>query len=127
MENSELLERFLPGYRIVCRIFARYLAIDLTDIMTVLFVLFALFKSIQYVSTSISRLLAIWLTSSISVSSTDQVYDDVLQWIAENVIDKNSVVLAGIRSLCVASARNKDTGSGMNGHASIRKFQYTVS
>jgi len=107
MENSELLERFLPGYRIVCRIFAKYLGIDLTKIMTFLFVLFALLKSVQYVWTSISSLLAGWLTSSITVSSDGALHGEVLRWVSSNIIDKDFPKAAGARVLSVASSRDR--------------------
>jgi hypothetical protein len=80
MENSELLERFLPGYRIVCRIFARYLGIDLTDFMSKAFVLFALFKSVQYLYSLLSGLSSGFLTSSIEVPD-GHVQRDVLAWV----------------------------------------------
>jgi mitochondrial chaperone BCS1 len=108
MENSELLERFLPGYRIVCRISARYLGIDLTKWATILFVIFALLKSVQYLWTSISSPVATWLTSSISIPSHERLYEDVLQWVSANLVDKHFTTSAGARSLVVASARNWD-------------------
>lgn len=100
MENSELLERFLPGYRIVCRIFARYLGIDLTDFMSKAFVLFALLKSVQYLWSSLSGILGITLTSSIEVPE-GRVYDDVLHWVSRNVLEGRGV---GVRALSVASS-----------------------
>lgn len=82
MENSELLERFLPGYRIVCRIFARYLGIDLTDFVSKAFVLFALSKSVQYLYSLLSGLSSGFLTSSIELPDKN-VQRDVLAWVEQ--------------------------------------------
>lgn len=114
MENSELLERFLPGYRIVCRISARYLGLDLTKWATILFVVFALLKSIQYLWTSVSRPLATSLTCSISVPSDDRLYGDVLQWVSANILDNPFTASAGARSLVVRSARDSNANDRSN-------------
>lgn len=108
MENSELLEKFLPGYRIVCRIFARYLGIDLTKIMTVLFVIFALSKSIQYAWTTVFSCFAAWLTSSVTIPAKESVHEKVLLWVSKNVINSNATFSSGARFLTVAMTRTSD-------------------
>ena len=87
MSNADLLDRFLPGYRLVCRISASYLGLDLTDIVSKAFVLFAVLKSVQYLWSSLSSFGNGILTCSMEVPQLQQgiggqgVYEDVLWWV----------------------------------------------
>ena len=110
MENSELLERFLPGYRIVCRIFARYLGIDLTDFMSKAFVLFALLKSAQYLWASVQGISVGFLTSSIEVPEGD-VQLAVLKWVESSRGGARSEIVAVGASSAVPTNGEKRKGS----------------
>jgi hypothetical protein len=87
MSNADLLDRFLPGYRLVCRISASYLGLDLTDIVSKAFVLFAVMKSVQYLWSSLSSFGNGILTCSVEVPQQEKgengsgIYEDVLWWV----------------------------------------------
>jgi hypothetical protein len=122
--NSELLERFLPGYRIVCRIFARYLGIDLTDFMSKAFVFFALLKSAQYLWASVQGISVGFLTSNIEVPEGD-VQRAVLKWVESNQGGARSEIVAvGVPS---AIATNGEWQKGSPGVISYElAFDSTV-
>ena len=85
MSNADLLDRFLPGYRLVCRISASYLGLDLTDIVSKAFVLFAVLKSVQYLWSSLSSFGNGILICSMEVPQQGKggsgIYEDVLWWV----------------------------------------------
>lgn len=115
MSNAELLERFLPGYRLVCRITARYLGLDLTDIVSKAFVLFALLKSAQYLWSALS---VGFLTSSIHVPDGD-LQRDVLKW-----VERRFEVTGGRAEVAVATP---DDEKGSGPVPFVRKISYELA
>lgn len=107
---SDLFERLLPGYRIVCRIFARYFGIDLTNTLTYVFVIYAVTKGIEYAWRYTSRIFRACLTCSITVPGDDGVCKDVLGWVSENVLASSGIMSGGTSALTLAPSSRGFSG-----------------
>ena len=116
MSNADLLDRFLPGYRLVCRISASYLGLDLTDIVSKAFVLFAVLKSVQYLWSSLSSFGNGILTCSMEVPQQEKggsgIYEDVLWWVTHRGGVRGRAEVVSVSGSKSGTEDHGDAGNG---------------
>ncbi|KZF20161.1 P-loop containing nucleoside triphosphate hydrolase protein [Xylona heveae TC161] len=78
-----ILEAFIPGYSAISEFLFHALGFDITILVSIGFLIFALITSAQYIWQRLYERFCQWFTSTISVESEDDIYDDVMRWVAE--------------------------------------------
>jgi len=94
-----LLESFLPGFGVISRLLVTWLGFDITALVSACFLAVALAGALRYVWRPIYELWTYWFTSSISIESTDKLFEEVMQWISTHEITRTS------RSLTAKSSK----------------------
>ena len=85
-----ILEAFIPGYSIISRFLLEVLGFDITIVVSVCFLIFGLFTSIQFLWNHAYGLFKTYYTSFIAIDSDDDIYTYVMGWIAEQKVSKNT-------------------------------------
>ncbi|KAI9822677.1 MAG: hypothetical protein M1827_000396 [Pycnora praestabilis] len=94
-----ILEAFIPGYSLISKFLSELLGFDITILVSVCFLIFALFTSLTFVWKHAYDQFSTFFMSSISVDSNDDIYAHVMGWIAGQEVSRNS------RSLMAVSAK----------------------
>lgn len=81
---SVLLETFLPGYGMISRVVSQLLGFDMTYVVSLGLLLIAMTKAWGYLARTLPPLVLDYVTSSIYLGYWDDLFDDSMDWIAEN-------------------------------------------
>jgi chaperone BCS1 len=100
-----LLDIFIPGYGTISRILLETFGFDITLIVSVSFVIFALVKSVAFLKTQILSMVMRSGTCEVQIASDVDTYFWVTDWLADRGIGKNSHSLIAIPP----NRRNQDT------------------
>ena len=103
---SQMLEAFIPGFGIVSRFLEASLGIDVTAVVTVLFILVAVTGAFTYAGRAAWRVLKPSCTCTISIVSNDKLYEQVMYWISRQNLTTAS------RSLKATTSKNRDEAGG---------------
>jgi len=93
-----LLESFLPGFGVVSRLLVTSLGFDITALVSACFLAVALAGALRYVWRPIYGFWMYWFTSSISIDSTDKLFEEVMHWISKHEITQKSRFLTATSS-----------------------------
>ncbi|MCJ1364043.1 hypothetical protein MMC16_003152 [Acarospora aff. strigata] len=80
---ANILEAFIPGYSIISKFLLDVLGFDISLVVSICFLIFALGSSVRFFWKHASAQFSRYLMSSISVDSDDDIYDHVMAWLAE--------------------------------------------
>jgi mitochondrial chaperone BCS1 len=81
---TSLLDAFIPGYSVLSRFLLDVLGFDISAIVSVGLLLFALSTGGQFLFNQISSQFLRWFSCSITIDAYDPIYDYILAWAAEN-------------------------------------------
>lgn len=87
---STLLDSLIPGYGIVSQIIFRVLGLDIGLAVSGVLVVFALAKGGQFFYSKSYELFSAYFMSSIQVEEDDELFNQIMEWIAEQNMTKNS-------------------------------------
>lgn len=87
---STLLDSLIPGYGIVSQIIFRVLGFDIGLAVSGVLVIFALAKGGQFFYSKSYELFSGYFMSSIQVEEDDELFNQIMEWIAEQNMTKNS-------------------------------------
>ena len=85
-----LLEAFIPGYSIISRFLLEVLGFDITLVVSVCFLVFALGTSGRYLGKHAYDWFQKFFMSSITIESDDDIHDHVMTWIADQQMSRDS-------------------------------------
>ncbi|KAI9841137.1 MAG: hypothetical protein M1837_000981 [Sclerophora amabilis] len=85
-----LLESFIPGYSIISRYLLEAFGFDITILVSVCFLTFAVGKCGKYIWRNAYDIFQDWFTSSISIPENDMIYDYMMGWLADQKVSKDS-------------------------------------
>ncbi|KAI9830046.1 MAG: hypothetical protein M1819_005876 [Sarea resinae] len=94
-----ILEAFIPGYSFISKFLLEVLGFDVTIIVSICLLIFAIGTSAGYLWKHAYNLFSKWFMSSISISNDDDIYVHLMRWLAEHSVSKDS------RSLIAKSQR----------------------
>ena len=80
---SSILEAFVPGYGLISRYLLETFAFDISLIVSVCVLFFALGTGMQYAGRYLSSMIFSVCSSSITIYNFDPIFDHILDWIAE--------------------------------------------
>ncbi|KAB8527797.1 hypothetical protein FH972_025448 [Carpinus fangiana] len=87
---SALLDSFIPGFGLVSRIFSTYFGIDLSRIVTTVFVFAAFLTAVRQAR----RIFWYWIdanfTANVTILSNDDLYDHVMDWISDHIVTEHA-------------------------------------
>ncbi|MCJ1357560.1 MAG: hypothetical protein MMC33_007556 [Icmadophila ericetorum] len=115
---ANILEAFIPGYSIISRFLLEVLGFDITIVVSVCFIIFGLATSCRFLGNHALSLFRQYLTSSISIESDDDIYEQIMDWLAEHQMSKESRSLTaktGKSSWHTEIAGEADYGIGDDG------------
>ena len=87
---TTLFEALIPGYSLISSFFLHNLGIDITRIVTVAFFVFCAHTGARYCYDHMRDLFRTYYTSSISIDSYDEIYDQVMDWIKDQTVAKDA-------------------------------------
>lgn len=87
---STLLEAFIPGYGLLHQLGNRLFHLDIGLVVSGFLVLFCLLKSIQFVYDHAYNILASHFISLITIEDEDHLFDQIMEWIAEQRMTEKS-------------------------------------
>lgn len=87
---STLLEALIPGYGIFSQIIFRLLGFDIGLVVSGCLVLFGIAKGAQYAYYKTYELFASYFMSSVEIEDGDQLFGQLMEWIAEQRMTKRS-------------------------------------
>lgn len=87
---ANILEVFIPGYSIISRFLLDVLGFDVTLVVSVCLLVFALGSSVRFLWKHAFAQFSTYFMSSISIDSDDDIYDHVMGWLAEQHMSKVS-------------------------------------
>jgi len=93
---ANLLEAFIPGYETISRLLFEAFGFDITLIVSISFLLFALFKSIDFLQHQLLSILTRFGTCSVSMDSTGDSYYWMVDWLAARGIGRKSSSLLAV-------------------------------
>jgi len=79
---ANILEAFIPGYSIISRFLLDVLGFDISLVVSVCFLIFALGTSTKFLWKHAFAQFSKYFMSSISIDSDDDIYDHVMAWLA---------------------------------------------
>lgn len=85
-----ILEAFIPGYSIISKFLLEALGFDVTLVVSICFLLFALGTAVRYLWRHAYRLFKSYGMSSITIESGDDIHEHIMSWIADQQISKDS-------------------------------------
>ncbi|KAI9892433.1 MAG: hypothetical protein M1814_001390 [Vezdaea aestivalis] len=87
---SNLLETLIPGYGPISQFVSEYLGFDVTIVVSLCLLIFATTTAFQYLWRYTSEAFSTWMMAKVTVSSEDDIFDHLMQWIATQGISKDS-------------------------------------
>ena len=87
---ANILEAFIPGYSLISKFLLDSLGFDITLLVSVCFLLFALLTSLNFAWKHASEQFNEYFVSSIRIDSDDDIYSHVMEWIRVQNVSKNS-------------------------------------
>lgn len=91
-----ILEAFIPGYSVISRFISQALGFDAGSVVSVGLLLFAVAKAWQYVSKTIWFLLTEYASSLVYIEEHDELFNSVLDWIAEQRVGRMATRLKAV-------------------------------
>jgi len=85
-----VMEAMIPGYPIISRFMSETFGIDISILVTVFAVFFASLKSFSYIASYFGGLIETYFMSSVHIEDSDDLYDNVLEWIADQKLTKQA-------------------------------------
>lgn len=82
-----ILESVVPGYSVASRFLLHYFSIDISFYVSILAFLYAANKASKFFSSKLADGFRHYCTSNVHIDGDDDLYDLILQWIAENKPD----------------------------------------
>jgi chaperone BCS1 len=82
---STILDTFIPGYSIVSKYILDTFAFDISIIASICVLLFAFTFGGQFVMKHVSAQFFSYFSSSVTIYHYDPIYDNILEWVAEQV------------------------------------------
>ena len=87
---ANILEAFIPGYSLMSKLLIDSLGFDITLLVSVCFLIFALATSLKLAWKHTSEQFNEYFMSYIRIDSDDDIYDHVMEWIGVQNVSKNS-------------------------------------
>ncbi|MCJ1407489.1 hypothetical protein MMC19_001560 [Ptychographa xylographoides] len=87
---ANILEAFIPGYSIISRFLLEFLGFDITVVVSVCFLIFGLVTSIKYLWNHAYNFFVTYFMSFVSIESDDDIYEHIMDWLAEQRVSKKS-------------------------------------
>ena len=87
---ANILETFIPGYSLISRFLLEVLGFDVTLVVSVCLLIFGLATSVKYMGRHAYRVFEAYFTSFITIESDDDIYEHIMNWLAEQQISKTS-------------------------------------
>lgn len=87
---ANILEAFIPGYSIISRFLLEVLGFDITIVVSVCFIIFGLVSSCRFLASHALSYFRQFFTSSVSIESDDDIYEHIMDWLAEHQMSKES-------------------------------------
>jgi chaperone BCS1 len=88
--STNLLERFIPGYTVISKVILETFGFDVGILVSVGLIAFAVLTYIMFLWSKTSSLFQTYCMSSVFVDDGDDLFDNVIQWIAEQRMSKVS-------------------------------------
>lgn len=85
-----ILEAFIPGYSIISKFLLEALGFDVTLVVSICFLLFALGTAVRYLWKHAYDLFKCYGMSSITIESGDDIHEHIMSWIADQQISRDS-------------------------------------
>lgn len=95
---ANLLETFIPGYSTVARMVLESFSIDITTIVSITLLAFALGRSVAYLKEHILKMLMQHGTCSVEISSEGDAYLWIMDWVADRGIGVHYPHLVAVSS-----------------------------
>lgn len=90
---ANLLESFIPGYSLIANFFQEALGFDITLLVSICLLGFGIVTAARYVGSHALQIFEYTCTSSISFDDNDDIYDQVMDWIAAQTVSQKSRAL----------------------------------
>ncbi|MCJ1486485.1 hypothetical protein MMC06_006662 [Schaereria dolodes] len=90
---ANILEAFIPGYSVISRFLLEVLGFDVTLVVSVCFLGFGLVTSIRFFWKHAYTWFETYFMSFISIDSDDDIYEHIMDWLAEQKVSKESRAL----------------------------------
>ncbi|KAF2801708.1 P-loop containing nucleoside triphosphate hydrolase protein [Mytilinidion resinicola] len=104
---SNILEAFIPGYSLISKVILDTFGFDVGIVVSVGLIAFALLTSITFLWSKASRLFQKYCMSSVFVDDGDDLFDGIIQWIAEQRMAKVSRSVKAVTRLGTIYGDNK--------------------
>ena len=92
---ANLLEAFIPGYSIISKFLLDTVGIDITLIVSLCLLVFGLGSTSYFLWQHAEKQFTKWLTSSINITSDDDIYDHIMDWLAkQNIVIRSRSLMA---------------------------------
>lgn len=111
---SSLLDAFIPGYGTISTVLSEACGFDVTVIVSISFLVFALIKSFDYLSGQLLRTVTRFGACSVSLDSGSDAYFWVTEWLADKGVGK---AYPDLRAVSNARSQDwqSDVGFELNG------------
>jgi chaperone BCS1 len=96
---TNLLERTIPGYTLISKVILHTLGFDIGILASVGLMAFALLTSTTFLWSKASKLFQTYCMSSVFVDDGDDLFNNVIQWIAEQRMSKVSRSIKAVTRL----------------------------
>jgi mitochondrial chaperone BCS1 len=93
---ANLLDAFVPGYGTILRLLLEIFGFDVTVIVSISFLVFALVKSVDFRETQSLGLVMRFGTCSVELSSDGDTYDWLMDWLADHGIGRQCLKLIAL-------------------------------
>ncbi|MCJ1250084.1 hypothetical protein MMC30_007310 [Trapelia coarctata] len=93
---ANLLEASIPGYSIIFSLLSEVFGFDITLLVSISFLIFALIRSVDFLRIQFLELLTRFGTCSVSMDSTIDCYFWIVHWLADQGIGKDSASLIAV-------------------------------
>lgn len=83
---ANIIEAFIQGYPSISHILRESLGIDVTYVVFICFLIFGVARAVLFLWEHIYHIFETYFTSSISIESDDDIYDDFMYWLSHRAI-----------------------------------------
>ena len=90
---ANLLEAFIPGYSVISGFLLEAIGFDITILVSICALLFGFATSMRYIWKNTREQFEIHCMSYIRIESDDDIYEQIMDWIAEQNVSKKSRML----------------------------------
>ena len=87
---ANLLEAFIPGYSVIARFLFEAIGFDITLLVSICVLTFGLVTSARYIWSHAFEQFERYFMSYIMIDSDDDIYEQMMDWIATQKVSKNS-------------------------------------